>query len=259
MINMKSLHHHPYYIVTLNEFQSLISSNSCNYRNWGLFSPVHLTISKDKCPICECSLDGSLSRNSNNGQTVICPTIDHYRPKDSNLYPLLKCDHKNYLLMCTDCNNAYKGNQFPLHISGNIRDIISASTDLITTEKPLIVNPIYDDLLELFILVFRLSPSGKKVLELKPKESSGYLYEKAKETIRLFSLGNCEVDVHPNLNVQNCRIDLLHSHFNKFYEFIDALKQKNNKKALHELKTKKLDQYGFYDFIMKQQFEILIP
>ena len=177
--------------------------------------------------MCECNLNNSLQRTSSNGTTIISATIDHYRPKDSTLYPRLKCDDKNYLLMCSDCNNAYKGNQFPLHSSGNIRDRNSTTTGSITNEKPLIINPIYDDLLELFILVFRLAPSGKKVLELRPKETRGYLYEKAKETIRLFSLGNCEIDVHSSINVQNCRIELFHDHFNKFIKFATIFLENN--------------------------------
>ena len=179
--------------------------------------------------------------------------------------------------MCKDCNEAYKGNQFPLHNSGDIRDITSTTTDLITTEKPLIVNPIYDELLELFILVFRLTPSGKKVLELEPKESTGYLYEKAKETIRIFSLGNCEIDVHTNINVQNCRIELLHDHFNKFIKFAelflneefsnaimnrDGITIHNNnyyREVFSDMKAKKLNKYGFFNFITEKQYKILVP
>lgn len=259
MISMKNLYLDSDYISALNNFNLRATPSNCSNRDWSIFKNVHIKITNNKCPICECNLDGSLSRVSNNGSTTISATIDHYRPKDNNLYPLLKCDDKNYLLMCSDCNNAYKGNNFPLHSSGNTRDTTSISTTSITIEKPLIANPIYDDLLDLFVVVLRLTPSGRKVLELEPKETSGYLYEKAKETIKLFSLGNCEVNVSLNNNVQNCRIGLLHDHFNKFYDFIQALRDKDMQRAYQEAQNKNLNRYGFYDFIQAKQFKDLVP
>jgi hypothetical protein len=251
MIDMRKLHTYSYYQWILQKF----NHSNCK---WSKFKRIHLKVSKLKCPICECALDNSLQRSSNNGTTTIVATIDHYRPKDSSLYPLLRCDDKNYLLMCSDCNNAYKGNNFPLHSSGNVRDIHSTSIAYSIFEKPLIVNPIYDDVLELFILVFRYTPSGKKVLELEPKEATGYLFEKAKETIKLFSLGNCEVNRHFNPSVANCRIGLLNDHFKKFYGFMEALKNKDSNKAFSEKEKNKLENYGFFIFIQKGQFKYLI-
>jgi len=253
MIDMRTLHTYSYYQWILQKF----NHSNCK---WSKFKRIHLKVSKLKCPICECSLNKkkSLERHSNNGRTKIVATIDHYRPKDNSLYPLLRCDDKNYLLMCSDCNTAYKDNQFPLHSSGNIRDVTSTSTLSITTERPLIVNPIYDDLLDLFILVFRYTPSGKKVLELEPKETTGYLFEKAKKTIQLFSLGNCEVNKHSNPNVANCRIGLLNDHFKKFHGFMEALKNKDEDKAFSEKEKNKLENYGFFIFIQTKQFKYLI-
>jgi len=269
MIDMRNLHSDSNYNIALANF----NSSNCK---WTKFKNVHLEVSKYKCPICECKLNNTAEGIEQNGRFMKF-SIDHYRPHDPNLYPLLKCDHKNYLLMCSDCNGCYKGNQFPLHSSGSIRDTTSITTDSIANEKPLITNPIYDDLLELFILVFRLTPSGKNVLELQPKETSGYLYEKAKETIRLFSLGNCELDVHTSINVQNCRIELLHDHFTKFVkfakmflneEFSNAIINEDGqtiyenseyKEVFLDMKAKKLSKYGFYNFIKEKQFEILVP
>lgn len=253
MIDMRGLHKHPYYPYTLSQFQQSFL-NDCTHTSWKIFKTLHLSVTHDKCPICECNLDGSVTRESANSEMVIRPTVDHYRPKDVALYPLLECDDKNYLLMCNDCNQAYKGNLFPLY-GNQDRDRISASTENITTERPLIVNPIYDDLLELFILVFKRTDVGPNILELRPKEASGYLHEKAKETIKVFSLGNCEVNGHPNNNIQNCRISLLHSHYSKFYEFIEALSEKKMKKAFSLKEKHNLENYGFYTFILKRQFE----
>ncbi len=254
VIDMRGLHKHPYYPYILSEFKESFS-NDCTHNSWSKFKKLHLSITHNRCPICECKLDGSVTRETNNGLMEMNATIDHFRPKDITLYPLLKCDDKNYLVMCKDCNEAYKGNKFPL-FGDQIRDITSNSTTNITTEQPLIINPIYDDLLELFILVFTSSLSGKKVLELKPKYEDGYLYEKAKETIKLFSLGNCEVDVHENDNIQNCRINLLHHHYSKFHECAKAFKLGQIKKALSIQKRYNLKNYGFYIFIQKKQFKL---
>ncbi len=208
MINMSSLHKHPDYSNALDKFK-----RSQKEKKWSLFKDVQLVVSKNKCPVCECPLDGTLERKSNNGTTLLAPTIDHFRPQD--LYPKLKHDHENYILMCSDCNNAYKGCKFPLHSSTQNRNTTAEKTSNITDEKPLVVNPIYDNLFDLFKLVFRQTISGKKVLELIPKEQSGYLYEKAKETIKIFSLGNCEEPshAHKSPNVQSCRVMLLADHF----------------------------------------------
>lgn len=257
MIDMRGLHQHPAYPLTLQQFTQSFSSD-CTYSSWGMFKNLHLSLTKYKCPICECSLDqyNLLTRPSNKGIMSISATIDHFRPKAQNLYPLLKCDDKNYLLMCKDCNEAYKGNLFPLY-RNQIRDITSTSSDNITTERPLIVNPIYDNLLELFILVFTYS-RGKKILELQPKYQSGYLHEKAKKTIKIFNLGNCEVNTDPTSNIDSCRINLLHKHYSQFYEFIEALTLGNYKEALQLKDTHKLEDYGFYIFIQKMQFKYLV-
>lgn len=268
MIDMRSLYNHPDYTIALANFDN----SNCK---WTKFKNIHLKVSKYKCPICECNLNNTEEGIEQNGRFMKF-SIDHYRPQE--YYPNLKCDDKNYLLMCTDCNGCYKGNLFPVDISSNSNGDLSLSiNENIRNEKPLIINPVYDDLLELFILVFRLTPSGKKVLELRPKETTGYLYEKAKETIRLFSLGNCEVDIHTSISVQNCRIKLLHDHFNKFVkfakmflneEFSNAIMNKdgetiynNNefKEVFLDMKAKKLNKYGFYNFIKEKQFEILVP
>lgn len=256
MIKINGLYENLDYQETLESFNKSSDSNK-----WRLFKDIHLVMSNNKCPICECSLDNPIRRNSRNGSILLEATIDHYRPKDSTLYPLLKYDHKNYLLMCSDCNNAYKGNQFPLHSSTPNRNISARCTDEISDERPLITNPIRDDIFELFQLVFRLTPSGRKVLELMPRHDSGYLNEKARETIRVFSLGLCEdpTHVHSSQDVQNCRISLLNSHFTKFKTFLDAIRAKDIEKAKREYDKNKLNDYGFCEFIKKDLYKDLIP
>jgi hypothetical protein len=249
MIDMSALYGHDEYQDALDIF----NASSCK---WSSFINVHTKVSKNKCPICESPLDGSATRISNSGNALtIHATIDHYRPQKH--YNFLKCNHKNYLLMCSECNNIYKGSEFPLHTSTPTR---ATNKDEIESEKPLIVNPIHDDLLELFVLVFKRSAAGGVLLELKPKASTGYLYKKALETIKLFGLGDCETNRHSNNNVHSCRISILQSHYNIFYTFAKALKDGDKFKASLELKTKRgrFENYGFFEFIKKNQFEILV-
>ncbi len=136
--------------------------------------------------------------------------------------------------MCSECNNIYGKSEFPLYKNQNR----AISEDGLKDEKPLIVNPISDNIYELFTLVFRPMPnSNKMILELKVNIEDKYLMEKAKETIKLFGLGDCEVNRHSNSNVYRCRIEILESHFNIFYGFAKALKDK--RKASLELRDKK--------------------
>lgn len=249
MIDMSQLYNDADYPAVLSAFNTS--------RRWSVFKSIHLKISKNRCPICECRLDGTVTRNTNNSDNLyaIEPTIDHYRPKDTSLYPFLKFVDTNYILMCSDCNNAYKGNKFPLHNSTPNR---ATSIALLVNEKPLIVNPISDVLLDLFTVVFRYTPSGKKVLELQPKNYQGYEYEKAEETIKVFSLGGCEINVHENLNVQNCRINLLNDHFRKFEGFIQAFRSRNMVKMRSEIELYNLQEYGFLKFILEEQYKDLV-
>lgn len=262
MINMSRLYHHPGYPAALTAFNA-----STVPRRWLEFRKVQLDVANNRCPICECRLDNSVTRKNKKGEEVILTaTVDHFRPKDATLYPFLAYAHNNYLLMCSDCNNAYKGNQFPLYprdSTQNTRTQNGTATratgpESLHTEQPLIVNPITDDLLALFSVVFRYTPSGKKVLELKAKDDQGYLHEKAKETIKVFSLGDCEVNVHKNPQVQNGRIALLNDHFKKFHDFILALKAGNKARAFKEYQKYDLGSYGFTKFITQQQFVDLI-
>jgi hypothetical protein len=262
MIKMHQLYEQPEYPVTLKRFNT-----SKKETRWSLFKGIHLLVTHERCPICECRLDGSTSRQKkaksadpNKHYMIQTPTIDHYRPKDKTLYPFLKYDDRNYILMCSDCNQAYKGNLFPLY-NNTVRAKDKAT---LINEQPLIVNPILDDLLALFILVFTQTSSGKKVLELMPKKPNGYLHDKAKETIKVFSLGECDINGHKNPNIHDGRIKVLNDHYNKLFAFASAYqsyknsndeqKQQNKTQALRELHALQPQHFGFTEFILKQQF-----
>ncbi len=246
MIEMSTLYHHNDYPAALTAFRQ--------QRKWSVFQSVHLTVSKHRCPICECRLDGTVSRETKKSTMVLTATIDHYRPKDKLLYPFLKYKHENYLLMCSDCNNAYKGNLFPLY------DETKRATTIadLPTEQPLITNPIIDDLFELFDIALEPTLSGRKVLALKPRYSEGYLYEKAKETIKVFCLGDCDTSANTSAYVHSGRLDLLNDHFKKFEGFINAMLAKDQKKAAYEYHKYQLKDYGFTQFILNKQFDGLI-
>jgi len=252
MISMSSLYQHPNYQVTLENFEEQVNNGECIYTAWGLFKSIHIDITKNRCPICECLLDGSVNRITNSGSTNVKATIDHYRPQE--YYPFLKCDDKNYILMCSECNTEYKKSKFPLFPLNSAR----WSEEQFIDEKPLIVNPIIDNLLEIFDLVFIPKGSGKGILELRPKEGliekDDYLYAKAIETIKVFGLGDCEETRHENDNIHSCRIRLLQIHYDKFYALAKARKIGIDE-FLEELKKHPQNRnYGFTKFIAKEQF-----
>jgi len=254
MISMSSLYQHPNYQATLENFEEQVNNGECIYTAWGLFKSIHTDITKNKCPICECILDGSINRITNSGFMVVKATIDHYRPQE--YYPFLKCDDKNYILMCSECNTEYKKSKFPLFPLNSTR----WSEEQFIDEKPLIVNPIIDNLLEIFDLVFIPKDLGKGILELRAKEGlleeDNYLYAKAIETIKVFGLGDCENNRHDNENIHNCRIRLLQIHYDKFYTLAKA-RQIGKDEFLKELSEHPENyHYGFTKFIAEEQFII---
>lgn len=258
MIDMRSLYQHNDYPEAIINF-----NNSLRPKRWSEFKNVHLEVTKHRCPICECSLkaDELLLRNSgtlHNSEeeltyavdltrpyTKVKATVDHYRPQ--KYYSFLEYVHNNYILMCSECNNIYKGSNFPLYPLASMRAYTEAQ---LTMEKPLIANPVTDNIFDLFKVVISHLTNGRKVLELTPKHTSGYLHEKALETIKLFGIGNCEVNAHINANVRGLRVNLLRSHFSIFKDFINAYEHKDVKKMRNEVESKKLDSYGFLKLIL---------
>ena len=239
---MHGLHDLPDYRSALEIFLST--------KNWRCFLPVYLQKTIQKCPICEVMLDNSITRNTKKGRTTtIKPTIDHYRP--TKLYSFLEYNHKNFILMCRDCNQHYKQHSFPLYPGGSIR---AETIDQLNTEKPLIINPIFDDPLVLFDLVFNLHPDGRKTLELTPIQNlNDYLTKKAWITINLFKLGNCDMATeHP---IDRCRIEIHTTNYELFLKL--ALARDNKKQFTLILKDNpKLKDYGFFRFLLHRQFKI---
>lgn len=235
---------------------ALIVFNQTNCKH-SKFKEVHIEKTKNRCPICECLLDGSVQRDSNSeNMTALHGTIDHYRPID--IYSNFRCEHSNYLLMCSDCNGVLKDNSFPLF--GNQTRVSNISE--VAREQPLIVNPIDDNIFELFTLHFILSTNNKNIVELAINSKllpDSYLYEKAKTTIAIFKLGYCN-NFDNNNNIESCRIDIFETHFNVLYEFANA--RKKRKKNFKQLLERSLNIYGsngFVKFIFNDNFKDLIP
>jgi len=233
------------------EFKEAIENFKQN-RKRTIFQEPFLKITNNKCPYCEVNLPEQIANRN------MSATIDHYRPQE--YYLTLKNVYQNYISMCSDCNNAFKGNKFLVYEDEEVIEIGGEVTDRskIANEQAIITNPIKDNIFDIFILRFRLTNKGK-VLELYPKYTENenrYLYLKAKETIRLFALGNCE-EIDNDKDYNRCRIILLKQHFSLFYDFAISWKNKDKTRmAIIYSNKKELKEYGFIDFIRQNLFKV---
>ncbi|HIP12581.1 MAG TPA: hypothetical protein EYG73_07675 [Arcobacter sp.] len=237
MIDMRGYFTHRAYPCVVDKFKKSFDESQLNCDDyWFSFTDLQRKISNNKCPICEVELSGYPNKTNT-------ATLDHFKPKAQNMYPQLKCEPKNYILMCSLCNSTYKEDKFPL-----------------LDERPLLFNPTEEDPLDFFELAFRYSGQGG-ILELKRESNiskGSYTYKRCEAMIKMFGLGYCDKDIHPNDEVKKCRIDILTKHYGMF---IELAKARSSKKSLaHFFKDKnrvnELKKYGFFRFIMKEQFSI---
>jgi len=202
---------------------------------WSHFKKAFLKFSKNRCPICEDTLNKY-------------DDIDHYRPKKAG-YEFLRCCCDNYMIMCSDCNRTHKKVAFPLDDSFIARDKSS-----IAQEKALLINPRVDNVLDYFELYF-LRSGESLILEIRPYmklDEKSYEYRRAKKTIEVYGLGYCK----GNKKVDECRINIFENHYEHLIELAKA-RNKSKKDFLQELKLKpKRQEYGFVKFIAKEQFKI---
>lgn len=256
MIDMRGVFSHPKYSQVASDFKNKFSSNELNCDEyWTSFMDVHKNTSNNKCPICEQELSEFTNK-------INSPTIDHFRPKADNKYPKLKCTPENYLLMCSLCNSAYKGDEFPL-FDESIRATEAKTLSETTEEKPLLLNPAFQNPLDFFELIFKITPQGG-ILELKRNpiiSKDSYEYKICETTVKLFGLGYCSKYPHPNDRVKSCRIGILTEHYKTFIELARIIKDGNQKEfALFrknsENRFKELQKYGFFKFILEKQFII---
>jgi len=247
MIDMRPIYLDAYFQEALQKFHNKLpqechKTTDCD---WSLFKDAFLKFSKYKCPICEDRI-GSYD------------DIDHFRPKEEALYPFLKCCYQNYMVMCSTCNRFYKKSNFPL------LHLIQKATSVteLKNEKPLLVNPMHDDIFELFQLEFIVSnKNNKKMLVVAPKDGiDDESKQKAQATIKLYGIGNCD----DNDKIDDYRIDLLEIHYDQFIKLAERAKKyfehktpQNKNLLAQEIKEKQsFEKYGFIHFIYKGQFKI---
>jgi hypothetical protein len=245
MIDMREYCSHKDYNYLVVNFQGHFNKDKLNCDDyWFVFKDLQNKISNNKCPICEVEL----SDYPNKDNTA---TLDHFRPKANNMYPHLKCEPQNYILMCSLCNSTYKKDNFPL-----VDDLKRATDD----EEPLLLNPIEEDPLDFFELAFRQTQSGG-ILELKRKDTipkNSYEYKRCERMIKMFGLGYCNKYIHPSDEAKNCRVEILTKHYTIFIEFAKARKNKKTLALFLRDKNRitELKKYGFFRFIIKEQFTL---
>jgi len=247
MIDMRTIYYKKDFQEALVIFTDKLNKECKDNNNctWSIFKQSFLNFTKNKCPICEDTINK-------------WDDTDHYRPKDKTKYPFLECCYQNYMIMCTACNREYKKTEFPLYDgfkAKNIKDIAK--------EKPLLINPTHNNIFELFELNFIISDkTNRKILIIQAKENlSDYQQKQAEKTIEVYGIGNCD----ENNKIDNCRIEVLELHYEKFLklaklfrEYYKDEKNKRNKVKLRKLldEQPKLKYYGFYEFIKRKQFKI---
>lgn len=246
MIDMRGIFSHTDYNDTINKFKS----SDCD---WSIFKELHKKMSNNKCPICEVELDKKDKSYSS--------TIDHFRPKAVDRYPYLKCEPKNYILMCSLCNTRYKESKFPL-VDESKRATEAKTIAETKDERPLLFNPAEEEPLYFFELVFRQTEVGN-ILELKRNKTiskDSYAYQRCEAMIKLFGLGYIHKDIHPDEDAKKLRLDVLLLHYETFIELAKAINDKDEKSFALILRDKNrkelLEKYGFFQFLMKKQFSV---
>lgn len=250
MIDMRGVFSDPDYEKTLDQFKK----SNCE---WGVFQELHKKIANNKCPICEVKLEEALYH-------PYSATIDHFRPKASSMYPHLKCEPKNYILMCNLCNTRYKESKFPL-VDNTKRASNARTVEETKDEEPLLFNPAEEEPLNFFELVFKQTEFGN-ILELKRNKKiskNSYEYQRCKIMIELFGLGYIHKYSHPEPHKETLklRVDVLTEHYETFIELAKAINEKNEKSfflILSDVNRKAmLEKYGFFQFLIKKQFSIV--
>jgi hypothetical protein len=251
MIDMRRIFVHADYDETNNKFKI----SDCD---WSIFQELQKNISNNKCPICEVALVAIPNDH-------YAATIDHFRPKTDKMYPYLKCEPKNYILMCGLCNENYKKAKFPL-VDESKRATAAKTIEETKDEQPLLFNPAEEEPLYFFELAFRKTEAGG-ILELKRKKTipkDSYDYLRCEAMIKLFGLGYVNKYPHPDEDTKNLRIEVLTAHYETFIQLAKVMEKfinDGNQKPLFLFLSDKnrkemLEKYGFFQFLIKKQFSI---
>lgn len=197
-----------------------------------------------RCAICEKELNDIYSQD-----------IEHYRPK--TIYWWLAYNPENYYLACAECNRSYKKIEFPLLNQTQHTNYLDRKN--IKNEIPLLVNPLKDNPLDYFQIVFIIHhKTNKKIATLKPKKGiNDEMKQKAEKTIEIYNL---DLNSYSNLTDES-RFDLLHGFYNILIELAEARKTKNKDEFISVLSYKlhhreELKTLDLLKLILKNQFEI---
>ncbi len=240
MINLRGIETWPQY-----QFDVLEFNKSSKETKWNCFKKSFLQLTNNRCPICETLVSNSMA------------DIDHFRPQADALYPFLKYQHNNYLLMCISCNRVAKNATFP--VLNNNRAINIAT---LCNEYPFLVNPRYDNIYFFFKLKFIQHCTGECVLELTPNDKSfptllsSLELNKAEKSIEIFGLS---FDACKRINGRDTLLKNLFSIFYKVAEAKKDLNEKDFNDFMHRLENIELQNYGFFEFIKRGLFEICVP
>ncbi len=201
------------------------NSNDFNDEIWKKLTLLFWNKQDKRCAICEkdkSTPDGGFG------------DIDHYRPK--SIYWWLAYNPYNYYLTCIDCNRYYKNNNFPL--SNNQKNLVYPERKNIENERPLLLNPVLDNPIKYFQLVF--THIGKMgIVKLQSKENiNKFLKEKADKTIEIFNL---DLHSYEENYRDRARFCLLHQYYSDLIEIAE--------------KRLEMDKITFISFLKDEVYE----
>jgi hypothetical protein len=235
-------------ILNPNLVAALPVKTSDYINHWKVLKPTFVKVVSKHCPICSAA---SVRYNGD---------IDHYRPK--SLYKWLAYEFSNYILLCADCNRAYKRALFPIVGTKSTEETVN-----INDEQPLIINPLIDNPFDYFKLKL-LSKGGSSVTNnmriwLVPSsfDETSYEYKRAIATIEIFNLDNSRADK----NNYSDRIILSRKVYNSLMDLAykkiryDANKNpKSSKQYINQIKKTKENHGGSWlQFVLEGKFEII--
>jgi len=200
----------------------LAISNSSKFPEKNDFNNVWTELKKifkekqgNRCCICEKELNDIYSQD-----------IEHYRPKSH--YWWLAYNPQNYYLTCAECNRSYKKEKFPLYEDfplkhGQVK-IIFENRKQIKEEQPLLLNPLTDNQIDFFQIVF-VPYQNTNIIKLIPKDNiDSELKDRAKKTIEIYNL-----DLHSHItDTDDSRFNLLEKYYYDLFEIAKAKKLEND-------------------------------
>ncbi|MGB0861911.1 MAG: HNH endonuclease [Saprospiraceae bacterium] len=239
-----------YSLIQKPELLAALPANTSKYKNhWSQLKPTFVEVISKYCPVC------SAKSSRYDGD------VDHYRPK--SLYKWLTYESSNYVLLCSDCNRAYKRTRFPIFGSQKATQV----TDNLEDEQPLTFNPFIDNPTNYFkLLLFEKGGSvttNNMRFKLVPQSADkvSYEYQKVIETVDTFNLDNSRIDK----NNYSDRVPLSRRVYNSLENLARKKKNyeqnknpQNLKQYLNQIRITKENHGGSWlQFILEGQFEVL--